>query len=598
MARIQQLPPSVVTKIAAGEVIERPASVVKELLENSVDAGANRIEVDVEAGGAEAIRVVDNGCGIPADELPLAFASHATSKLQTADDLFRIGTLGFRGEALASVGGVAQVTLQSRVPGTPHGAEVTCHGGDLSAVRAWNGAAGTRLEVRHLFYNTPVRRKFLRTTGTEMGHVCETFTRLALSHPTVHWVLRHNGKLVYEVPAAAGLAERIALFFGTELRDQLYEIEARQGSVRLRGYIADPAAERGNAKMQYLFVNGRWVRDRGLGHALQEGYRGLLMTGRYAVAFLFLDLPPEQVDVNVHPTKAEVRFRDGSAMYQLVFGAVRERLRAENLTPRLQVTPGIAAAPAPTEPAIWATPPEWGPTARVAPPPPATNGDGPSAVPTELSSAAPALPPPPNVGNGPRPELPPPGSFKAIQLYDCYLVLETPEGMLVIDQHALHERILFEQLKRRLRAGPLETQRLLIPEPVELTAEQAARALDQRGALAELGLGIEDFGGGTVLLTSYPAILSRRPPREVLKAVVDHLMAKDRPPTREALLNDLLSLMACHSAVRAGDRLSAEEIAALLEQRQLADDTHHCPHGRPTALLFSRHDLERQFRRV
>jgi DNA mismatch repair protein MutL len=598
MARIQQLPPSVVTKIAAGEVIERPASVVKELLENSVDAGANRIEVDVEAGGAEAIRVVDNGCGIPADELPLAFASHATSKLQTADDLFRIGTLGFRGEALASVGGVAQVTLQSRVPGTPHGAEVTCHGGDLSAVRAWNGAAGTRLEVRHLFYNTPVRRKFLRTTGTEMGHVCETFTRLALSHPTVHWVLRHNGKLVYEVPAAAGLAERIALFFGTELRDQLYEIEARQGSVRLRGYIADPAAERGNAKMQYLFVNGRWVRDRGLGHALQEGYRGLLMTGRYAVAFLFLDLPPEQVDVNVHPTKAEVRFRDGSAMYQLVFGAVRERLRAENLTPRLQVTPGIAAAPAPTEPAIWATPPEWGPTARVAPPPPATNGDGPSAVPTELSSAAPALPPPPNVGNGPRPELPPPGSFKAIQLYDCYLVLETPEGMLVIDQHALHERILFEQLRTRIRAGQLEVQRLLIPEPIDLPAEQAALVLEAADALRELGLEVSDFGGNTILLSSYPTLLGRKPPHQILRGVIDHLLTQERPPTKEAMLHLLMATMACKAAVKAGDKLSSEEIAYLLHLREMAEDSHHCPHGRPTSLLFSRQELDKQFRRT
>ncbi|HKI33069.1 MAG TPA: DNA mismatch repair endonuclease MutL [Gemmataceae bacterium] len=599
MPRIQQLPPSVVTKIAAGEVIERPASVVKELLENSVDAGANRIEIDVEAGGVESIRVVDNGCGIPADELPLAFASHATSKLTSADDLFRIATLGFRGEALASVGGVAQVMLQSRVPGTPHGAEVSCHGGDLSPARAWNGAAGTRLEVRHLFYNTPVRRKFLRTTGTEMGHVCETFTRLALSHPTIHWVLRHNGKLVYEVPATAGLAERVGLFFGAEVRDQLYEIEVRHGPVHLRGFIADPACERGNAKMQYLFVNGRWVRDRSLAHALQEGFRGLLMTGRYAVAFLFLDLPPDQVDVNVHPTKAEVRFRDGNALYHLVFGAVRERLRAENLTPRLQVTPGVAAPPPPTERAIWAMPPEAAPTRPPEPPPPApANGNGAAATPAESLPAVPTLPPPPNIGNGPRPELPPPGSFKAIQLYDCYLVLETPEGMLVIDQHALHERILFEQLKRRLRDGPLETQRLLIPEPVELTADQAARTLDHRAALGELGLGVEDFGGGTVLLTSYPAILNRRPPREVLKAVVDHLMAKDRAPTREVLLNDLLSLMACHSAVRAGDRLGPEEIAALLEQRQLADDTHHCPHGRPTALLFSRHDLERQFRRV
>ncbi len=280
MPRIQQLPPTVITKIAAGEVIERPASVVKELLENSVDAGSSRIDVEIDQGGTDLIRVVDNGCGILAADLPLAFASHATSKLASADDLFRIGTLGFRGEALASIGGVAQVTLQSRPPDQPCGAEMTCHGGQLSAVRSWNGSPGTRIEVRHLFYNTPVRRKFLRTTSTEMGHLCEVFTRLALSHANLHLTLRHNGKHVYEVPVSADVRTRIGLFFGAEVRDQLYALDVRQGPVRLRGYIADPACERGTAKMQYLFVNGRWIRDRSLAHALQEAYRGLLMTGR------------------------------------------------------------------------------------------------------------------------------------------------------------------------------------------------------------------------------------------------------------------------------------------------------------------------------
>src|SRR5207245_4862274 len=291
MKRIHQLPSSVVTKIAAGEVIERPASVIKELLENSVDAGSTRIYIESEQGGAELIRVVDNGAGILPADLPLAFASHATSKLANADDLFQISTLGFRGEALASIGGVAQVTLQSRPADLACGAEITCNGGVLSPVRAWNGAAGTRIEVRHLFYNTPVRRKFLRTSATEMGHICEVATRLALSQPTLELTLRHNGKEVYQVPASAGLLDRFKLFFGSDVRDQLYPVEASQGPVRLWGQIADPACERGNAKMQYLFVNGRWIRDRSLGHALQEAYRGLLMTGRYAVAFLFLELP-------------------------------------------------------------------------------------------------------------------------------------------------------------------------------------------------------------------------------------------------------------------------------------------------------------------
>jgi DNA mismatch repair protein MutL len=604
MPRIQQLPPLVVNKIAAGEVIERPASVVKELLENAVDAGCLRIDVDVEQGGVELVRVVDDGCGIEADDLPLAFASHATSKLRDADDLFRIGTFGFRGEALASIGGVARVTLQSRRPDQPSGAQIACHGGDLGPVRPWNGSPGTRVEVRHLFYNTPVRRKFLRTPGTEMGHVSEALTRLALAHarpgpdepgrsrPALHLTLRHNNKPVYDVPASAVLLDRIGLFFGPEVGNQLYAVEAQHGPAGLTGYIADPSCDRGTARMQYVFLNGRWIRDRGLSHAVQEAYRGLLMTGRYAVVFLFLELPPELVDVNVHPTKTEVRFRDSQAMHHLVFSAVRNRLRAANLTARL-VLPSTMR-PTGTTGAASAMPEPWSLAA------PAVPLSVPVPVPVPVPDSSPS-----GTGTGTgtgtgKPAMPaaPPETSKVIQLYDAYLVVETQEGMLVIDQHALHERILFEQLKKRIRCGPLETQRLLIPDPVELSAEQAARTLEQREALAELALGVEDFGGGTLLLTSYPAILGRRSPQAILKAVVDHLVGQDRLPSREVLLNDLLSLMACHAAVRAGDRLNPEEMNALVAQRHLADDTHHCPHGRPTALLFSRHDLDRQFRRI
>jgi DNA mismatch repair protein MutL len=504
---------------------------------------------------------------------------------------------------------VAQVTLQSRPAGADCGAEISCHAGDLSPVRAWNGAPGTRIEVRHLFFNTPVRRKFLRTIATEMGHINEMFTRLALSHSEPHWTLRHNGKALYDIPPSAGLSDRIRLFFGKEVSERLYEVHAPQGSTTLRGWIADPACERGNAKMQYLFVNGRWIRDRSLGHALQEAYRGLLMTGRYAVAFLFLDLPPDQVDVNVHPTKVEVRFRDSNALHHLVFTAVRERLRRANLTARLQV-PSTLAAPKPTggptagEEDLWPEMPVFPPLRPLARPEPAFPGPPPATM--AVPDSPPVLPqangqehapvtPPPSV---PPPSFASPASFKAIQLYDTYLVLETAEGMLVIDQHALHERVLFEELKQRLRTGPLEMQRLLIPEPVDLTPEAAARTLECREALADLGLEVSDFGGGTLLLSGYPAILSRQSPRAILQKVVDHLVAKDRLPSREVLLNDLLSLMACHAAVKAGDRLTPEEIAALVARRSLADDTHHCPHGRPTALLFSRHELERQFRRV
>ena len=604
--RIRQLPTSVISKIAAGEVIERPASVVKELLENSIDAGGTRIDVEIEQGGAELICVADNGCGIHPDELPLAFANHATSKLISADDLFNVQTLGFRGEALASIGGIAQVTLQSRPAGEDVGAAVTCQGGELGEVRAWNGSPGTRVEVRNLFYNTPVRRKFLRAPGTEMGHICEVFTRIALAKPGLHLTLRHNGKSVYEVAGSTALLERIGLFFGQDVKDQLYRIEAAHGPALLVGFVGDPACERGNAKMQYLFVNGRWIRDRSLGHALQEAYRGLLMTGRYATAFLFLNLPTDHVDVNAHPTKAEVRFRDGGALYSFILATIRSRLNAENLTARLHAPALVAGTVAgntfwlrPTmdqqTPSLFTKPgfPSFSRTPTVPPPGPTPERPPSPAEPTTpASETTPAAPP----AESRTIHLEEP--VNALQLHNAYLVLETPEGMLVIDQHALHERILFEQLKERLRTGTLETQRLLIPEPVELTAEQAAKTLEHRQELAELGLSVEDFGGGTLLLTGYPALLGRTPPAEILKAVVDHLAAKERLPTREQLLNDLLSLMACHSAVRSGDALSPEEISALVAQRHLARDAHHCPHGRPTALLFTRHDLDRQFRRI
>lgn len=699
MPRINQLPHSVITKIAAGEVIERPASVVKELLENSVDAGSTRIDVDVDQGGTELIRVVDDGCGIVAEDLPLAFASHATSKLRDADDLFNIATMGFRGEALASIAGIAKVTLQSRPPDQPTGAEIRCDGGDFSPVRPWNGSPGTRIEVRHLFFNVPVRKKFLKSVATELGHVCETVTRLALANPHLHIVLRHNGKLVYEIPASAGLADRIGLFFTGEVRDALYEIDSGPGPLRLTGFIADPKCDRGNAKLQYLFVNGRWFRDRSVAHAMQESYRGLLMTGRYAVGFLFLTVPPEKVDVNVHPTKAEVRFQENSLIYSLVRSTVKARLLKENLVPHLQVPAGqevgsgtpeaddsslfsprrelaeqtvapwemsaadfgrleaanppgdpfqrtpplpdaerftplprpepsrSQAAPLPvrnefSSPFVPArttvqerlpfTPPKPEPVSEAAPAsaPPSAPIPQPVVVVSEeddsASTPAPDTPetsgesePAPQQPAVPAPQpfpLPSPGS--ALQVHDSYLVLETKDGMLVIDQHALHERILFEQLRRRIREGKLEVQRLLIPEPIDLPAEQAALVLEAADALHELGLEVSDFGGNTVLLSSYPTLLGRKPPHEIFQGVVDYLLTKERPPTKDAMLHDLMATMACKAAVKAGDRLTSEEIAYLLHLRQMAEDSHHCPHGRPTSLLFSRHELDKQFRRI
>ncbi len=654
MPVIRQLPPDVVAKIAAGEVVERPASVVKELVENSLDAGATRIDIDLEQGGTELIRVVDDGCGIAAEEMNLAFAPHATSKLESADDLFDLLSMGFRGEALASIAGVAQVVLQSRPAGQDTGAEVRCDNSSLSELRPWGGAGGTRIEVRHLFYSIPARKAFLKSVATELGHVSEVVTRLALSHPSVHFVLKHNGKMVFEVPGSAGLRDRIALFFGGDVYDAMLEVDSGPNVMRVGGWIADPKCDRGNPKLQYLFVNGRWFRDRSLSHAVQEAYRGLLMTGRYAVSFLFLDVPPAAVDINVHPQKHEVRFREQSSVYSLVRSAVKARLLKANLMPMLQVPSQPDRDPGPLPPPRWdlepipanTTPNLFSPRKELAestvppweaPVPLAPRGEGLGVSGTRSEGTSSPRPPshmeeegvqsagPPD--SSPRPTVAPnehapvgrgeetsddtvppisalvsalpalpPGS--ALQLHDAYIVLETPDGMMVIDQHALHERILYEQLRRRVKAGKLEVQRLLIPEPIDLPAEQAALVLEVKDSLAELGLDVSDFGGNTILLGSYPTLLSRRPPAVVLQGVIDHLMTKDRPPSKEALLDHLLATMACKAAVKAGDRLTQEEITHLLHLRQMADDSHHCPHGRPTSLLFSRAQLDKQFGRT
>jgi DNA mismatch repair protein MutL len=625
MARIQVLPEHVVAQIAAGEVIERPASVLKELLENSIDAGASRLDVEVGQGGIDFVRVVDDGGGIEADDFPLAFATHATSKLRDAAELFSIGTLGFRGEGLASIGAVAQVTLQSRPRDHDRGAEIRCDGGKLSDVRVWNGAPGTRIEVRHLFFNTPVRKKFLRGPATEMAQVSETFTRLALSQLSLQMTLRHNGRLVHEVPAGAGLLDRIAAFFGDPLRRKLIAVEAEQGGLTLGGYVADPAHEAGGTQMQYVFVNGRWVRDKVVSQALQEAYRGLQLTGKHPVCFLFLELPPDGVDVNVHPTKAEVRFRQPEKVQSAIVVAVRKALGQQDLTATLRVPEApvavaveqtelpFAAAPLTPRPplpqrgegekerSVAAPVREGGKEAsyKLAP-----REEVKAARPSAYANGAVARPeaPPrtqtPAPASAPEPSAPAPRPVRAMQMHGLYLVVEVPEGVLIIDQHALHERILFEQLKSRLASGKVEVQKLLIPESVNLLPTQAAKLLQHKDDLAALGLEIDDFGGGTVLLSAYPAVLGRQPPREVLSAVVEHLSRSERPPSREALLNDLMALLACHSAVRAGDRLAPEEIAYLLEQRHVAEDSHHCPHGRPSSLLFTRAELDRQFRRT
>jgi DNA mismatch repair protein MutL len=646
MPTIQQLSPSVVNKIAAGEVIERPASVLKELLENSVDAGATRIDVTIEKGGSELIRVADNGCGIAVDELPLAVASHATSKIRSADDLFSVATLGFRGEALASIAEVSRLVIRSRTADSAAGAELEVVGGVPQPVSPVGCPVGTTIEVRNLFFNTPVRHKFLRSAQTEMGHSIEAVTRLALAQSAIHFTLSHNGRQVHDLPPSASIRNRVAAFYGDELADALIEIRSETDGVILSGYVANPMQSRATGRMQYLFLNGRAIRDRALQHALCEAYRGLMLTGRQPICFLRLDMPAEMVDVNVHPTKQEVRFQDSGRLYSQLLGTLRTKFLTTDLTARgtsiaaygpRMADDTEATSSGPSELVAWAKEQLGKQMADRSDALPATNTNASPLVdarpfvnePLRLHRMdVPAFKPfdmgrSPGVRTTDEPSddgLAPSDSRdagaahqpmastwdrspanphrNALQVHNRYLVVETDAGIEVIDQHALHERILYEQIREKVLSGALEAQKLLVPEPVDLAANEAAAVLEHAELLAQLGVEVQPFGGETVLVSSYPAMLANLSPADVLHELVEKLLSGGRAPESRDLLDDLLNMIACKAAVKFGDRLAPEEIDALLEQRHLAQDQHHCPHGRPTALVFTRDDLDRQFKRI
>jgi DNA mismatch repair protein MutL len=615
------------------------------------------------------MRVTDNGSGIPAEELPLAIAPHATSKLSEADDLFRVGTLGFRGEALASIGEVSRLVMRSRTAADQGGAEIEVAGGHAGEVVPCGCPVGTTVEAHNLFYNTPVRRKFMRTPQTEFGHISESFTRIALALPRVHFTLRHNERQVFDLPVSESPVERIAALFGRELADRLIFVQSSDGDVRIGGCVAHPSQSRSNNRMQYLFLNGRHIRDHALQHALAESYRGLLMVGRFAIAFLSIEMPPDMVDVNVHPTKLEVRFRDGGRLYSQLLSTLRSKFLTTDLTTQAQAPPGsedpsgvhdetkaaqlrqelvdwakgkVATWQQPAGPTSTPEPAADEPWARSEPlkqysfptsdpaaerrPLELTRLDlfrptfHPHVIPQQAGTGVPACGPlsaeefaredragrlrydtggemPPATGGAHASDasVRPP---QALQIHNRYLVTETQEGVTIIDQHALHERILFEQLRARIDAGALETQSLLVPEPVDLSPAEAAIALEHRDVLGQLGLRIEPFGGDTVLITGFPAMLANMNPGEILRALLERLVSGGGHPDRRDLLDDMLHTVACKAAIKAGDRLTAAEIAALLEQRHTVDDSHHCPHGRPTELVFTREELDKQFKRV
>jgi len=631
MMPIRRLPELLVNQIAAGEVIDRPASVVKELVENAIDAGATRVNVSIEGGGGRLIRVSDDGTGIAADELPLALEPHATSKIERPEQLETIATLGFRGEALASIGSVSRMRVTSRHCGEAGLADtawtIEMSGDRLEGPRPAGGGPGTVIEVRDLFFNTPARRKFLRAESTEAGHVNETFARIAMVWPELTLTLTHNGRTVRELPAANSFEARAAALLGQTLAPALLAFEREEtldtGRVRVHGLAGRPEIARASGRHLYLCVNGRAVKDRGLAHAVREAYRGLIAPDRQPVAAANVELDARSVDVNVHPAKTEVRFRDPRRIHRLLLAAVRQCLFEADLTPSAE--PASARPPAAAQ--AHAPGRAFAESPRPAPPAPGTGrgsrpgtGTDPDGFLTgfqaggthpkgfvygEVREAMPAWIA--ESGTESRhaeaPGAPAVQTRSILQVHDGYLVTSDAEGLLIIDQHALHERVMFEELAARVGRGNLERQRLLVP--ASLPAEGARQALAETMAplFERLGIEIIPAGPRALAVHAFPSFLFERgvDPVAFLEDLFDRAESGALDPAEataeEHALHEVLDMMACKAAVKMGDRMSEAELAALLEKRRQVERSSACPHGRPTSVRLTRNQLEKMFHR-
>jgi len=559
-SRIRVLDPHVVNKIAAGEVVERPASVVKELVENALDAGARRVEVYAERGGASLIRVVDDGCGLSREDLAAAFLPHATSKLAEVEDLESIATLGFRGEALASIGAVSHASILSRPPGAESGFLVEDRGGALLPPRAAGSAPGTEVVVRNLFFNTPARARFLRGARTELGHVEDVMVRFALAFPEVGFRLVHDGVELFTTSPGEERLDRIRRLFGPQVAERLLPIAAAAEGGAVEGFVGDPALHRSHAGDLHFFVNGRMVRDRILHRIVRDAYRDALPSGRHPVAFLFVRIDPARIDVNVHPAKAEIRWREPAFLHAVVAPALQAALRgagtelsapSREVRIREAVEAYLARAP-------------YG-----------------------------AGPPPPSPGFA-RTEAPP---LRFLQVHDAYLVCETEDGLAVVDPHALHERMNYDRILARLNGGGVGGQRLLVPETVELSAEDEALLEERRDLLRRCGFEWSAFGPGAIALEAVPALLPRERAADVLCDLLELFRARGERVDAKTLFHEVADTMACKASVRFGDRLSGEEVEALLRESGALERSYVCPHGRPTVWQIPLRELERRFGR-
>jgi DNA mismatch repair protein MutL len=596
MSTIRPLPPELINQIAAGEVIERPASVVKELVENSLDAGARRIEIDIEQGGTQLIRVRDDGGGIAEAELDLAVASHATSKIGSFEDLEHVASMGFRGEALASVSSVARFTLTSRQAGKDAAFRIEVDGGRLQAARPAQHPPGTSVEVRDLFYNVPARRKFLRAERTEFAHIDDLLRSLALARDGVEFRLSHNGKPVRIIKAAADQASallRVAEVLGSEFAAQSLRVDYSAAGLHLSGWVGLPTASRSQADHQFFYVNGRLVRDRIVAHAVRQAYADVLFHGRHPAFVLFLALDPAGVDVNVHPAKSEVRFREQRLIHDFLFRTLHEALAQTRAgTSAVQA---LVAGPAQVS---EASPASWG--GRPVNQPRLTLGirDEPMHEYAALfgaagqAQAAASLPLPVHDDTSA-----PPLGYAIAQLKNIYVLAENEQGLVLVDMHAAHERITYEKLKSGLVTHDLRSQLLLVPLAVAVSTREAAAAEEHGEALAEWGMELSRSGPSAIVVRRIPALLEGADVSQLARDVLGELAQHGSSRRLQELENELLSTMACHGSVRAGRRLGITEMNALLREMEATERSGQCNHGRPTWVQLSVHELDRMFMR-
>ncbi|MCG6111199.1 MAG: DNA mismatch repair endonuclease MutL [Paracoccus sp.] len=585
---IRQLDEATANRIAAGEVVERPASAVKELVENALDAGATRIQVAIEEGGKRLIRVTDDGCGMVPEDLPLALSRHATSKID-GSDLLAITSFGFRGEALPSLGAVGRLTITSRAQGA-EGTAIAVTGGRIDAARPAAANCGTVVELRDLFFATPARLKFLRTERAETQAVAEVLRRLAMVEPYVGFSLTADGREIFRADAEQGdlfgaMTTRLTRLMGADFIDNAVPMDAERDGITLTGFAALPTYSRGAAVAQHLFVNGRPVRDKLLTGALRAGYMDVLAPGRHPAAVLFLECDPQMVDVNVHPAKAEVRFRDPQAARGLLVSALRHAMAGAGH--RASSTVGDATLAA----------------VQVEPARPAWQPDRPSGaairaglalqMPVEGFAEAPSARYEPVIEDEPDAPL---GAARA-QIHENYIIAQTPDGLVIVDQHAAHERLVYERLKAQAQASGIPAQALLIPEIVELPPADADRILGLAGDLAALGLVIEPFGPGAVAIREVPAMLARLDGGALIRDILDDLADQGASDRLQARIDAVLSSMACHGSVRSGRRMTAEEMNALLREMERTPKSGQCNHGRPTWVKLALSDIERLFGR-